>query len=195
MRTPLIVACLLAGALAATADERLDGLAASIDAAGASPTSEAATVEKLARFLGTPAPALRAQRAPSGLGWGDFFVAHRIASRGGHPVEKVIAARKTGASWAVIADEARVDEALLLQDVAAALPETATAPAPGGAARPAGAPASRSAPEEKKPPSLTDRLLDFFRGKPGPEPADDRTPDREAEEIRDRMLRGGGRAR
>ncbi len=183
MRTSLVVACLLIGVLAASADERLDGLAASIDAAGASPRSEAATVEKLAQFLGSPAPALRAQQTRSGLGWGDFFVAHRIASRGGHPIDKVVAARKTGASWAVVADEARVDEALLIQDVTAALPETVTTPAPGGT------------PEQKKAASFKDRLLDLFGGKPGTAPADDRMPDREAEEIRDRMLRGGGRAR
>lgn len=195
MRMPLIAACLLAGALAlgvlaASADERLDGLAASISAAGAAPRSEAATVDKLARFLGMPATVLRAQQAQSGLGWGDLFLALRIASRGGHPVEKVVAARKTGASWTVVADEAGVQEALLLQDVGAALPETIGAPAPGGPPS-AGVPAAG----DTRPASLKDKLLEFFRGKPGAEPADDKTPNREAEEIRDRMLRGGGRPR
>lgn len=185
----------------AVAQDRLDAVAAAVDRAVAAP-AEAAAVERMARFLGTTAEALRAERTSTGLGWGDVFLSHRIASRGGHPIDKVYAARRTGAPWGDIAYDAKVEPDLLVQDVAAVWPEAARAtPAADGAARrspPAAAsetgaagatPAATESPAETK--GFGGRLLDLLRGSPSSttsEPPADRTQ----EEIRDRMIRGSG---
>jgi hypothetical protein len=166
----LLVVGLVAGPVAA--QDRLDAVAAAVDRAAASPTAEAATVDRMAKVLATTPDALRAARASARLGWGDVFIAHRIAARGGHPLDRVTAARRTGATWGQIAEEARVDVDALVQDVAAVWPDAGRAPSsdgpaarPAPAATPAPAPAPTAPPEDKKGP---------------------------ADEIRDRMIRGGG---
>jgi hypothetical protein len=171
------------------AQDRLDAVAAGVDRA-ITPATEPAAVERMAKFLGTTPEALRADRASSRLGWGDVFVSHRIATRGGHPIEKVFAARRTGASWGQIVDEARVEPEALIQDVGALWPAALRASAPAEAPTPAPA----SATEEKK--GLGGRVLDFLRSAPpdssGSGATDDKPIDRSQEEIRDRMIRGGG---
>ncbi len=182
-------------ALPAAAQDRLDAVAAGVDRA-ITPAAEPAAVERMATFLGTTADALRAARVSSRLGWGDVFISHRIATRGGHPIEKVFAARRTGAAWAEIAGEARVEADLLVQDVATLWPDAARA-TPGGAPAPGpAAPAPAAASEDKK--GLGGRVLDFLRGSPdeaGARAGDDKPTDRTQDEIRDRMIRGGGRSR
>jgi hypothetical protein len=210
----MLLFALLAVAAAAgpaAAQDRLDAVAAAVDRA-TSPPAETAAVERMATFLGTTPEALRAERASARLGWGDLFVSHRIAARGGHPIEKVFAARRTGAPWGDIASDARVEPDLLVQDVAALWPEAArAAPAAGDAARPASpppppsdgrvpgppapgpaasAPAAPPAPPEA-PKGLGSRVLDFLRGAPSEQP-EAPAADRTQEEIRDRMIRGGG---
>jgi hypothetical protein len=192
--------------LPAAAQDRLDAVAAAVDRATTPPAAEAAAVDRMAKFLDTTPDVLRAERASTRLGWGDVFVAHRIASRGGHPIAKVFAARRSGAAWGEIAEEARVDAAGLVQDVAVLWPDAARATSSGGTARP-GAPsdatpapaAPTAAPEGKK--GLGGRVIDFLRGAPSDkDEADergrgDKPADRTQEEIRDRMIRGGGRSR
>lgn len=194
------------GAVPAAAQDRLDAVAAAVDRATA-PPAETGAVERMAQFLGTTPDALRAARGSSRLSWGDVFLSHRIATRGGHPLEKVFAARRTGAPWGEIAGDARVEPDLLVQDVAALWPDAARAtPAPGDAPRPAPppdareaapatpapvtpAPAATAPPEEKK--GLGGRVMDFLRGSPAP-PTESPPPERTQDEIRDRMIRGGG---
>jgi hypothetical protein len=191
MRAILLAAVLALGADVASADEALDALVDAVNRAGAAPKTEAATVERIARAVAVAPPALRARQAQAGLPWGDVLIAHRVASRGGHPLEKVVEARKSGATWTIIAGEARVDEALLAQDLTAAFPELARAVVPPAARTPAAAASSGpAAPEAKKPASLKDRLLDFLRPRPPADDKDTLEADRAREEIRDRMLRG-----
>jgi hypothetical protein len=184
----------------AAAQDRLDAAAVAVDRATAPPTAETVAVDRMAKFLDTAPDVLRAERASSRLGWGDVFIAHRIAARGGHPVAKVFAARRTGAAWSAIAEEARVEPDALLRDVATLWPDAVRVGAPGDAKpAPAVGPAPAGAAAEKK--GLGDRVRDFLRGGPADkDSADDRvrndTPaDRTQEEIRDRMIRGGGRSR
>ena len=195
MRGVLWIALLLLSVLPGAAQDRLDVVAAGVDRA-ITPAAEPAAVERMARFLGTPPDALRAERASARLGWGDVFIAHRIATRGGHPVEKVFAARRTGAAWGQIAEEARVEADALVQDVGALWPDAARATPDGSPVTGPASPAPTTAPEDKK--TLGGRMLDFLRG--APDRADerareDRPTDRTQEEIRDRMIRGGGRSR
>ena len=193
MARALALLILVVAAQPAAAQDRLDAVAGGVDRA-ITPAAEPTAVERMAKFLGTTPDALRAERAGTRLGWGDLFISHRIASRGGHPIEKVFAARRTGAPWSEIASDARVDPDALVQDVATLWPDAARA-TPGGVATPAPAPVP--APEEKK--GVGARVLDLLRGSPpdtAPPPAgDDRPADRTQEEIRDRMIRGGGRSR
>jgi len=189
--------------LPAAAQDRLDAVAAAVDRATTPAAAEAAAVDRMAKFLDTAPDVLRAERASTRLGWGDVFVAHRIATRGGHPIAKVFAARRSGAAWGEIAEEARVDAGALVQDVAALWPDAARATPGGGTARPGApsdaTPAPTAAPEEKK--SLGSRVIDFLRGAPADKDKaaergrDDQPPDRTQDEIRDRMIRGGGRSR
>jgi len=186
-----LVLSLLVIALAvppAAGQDRLDAVAAAVDRAATPAAAEPAAVDRMAKFLDTTPDVLRAERASTRLGWGDVFVAHRIATRGGHPIAKVFAARRSGAAWGEIAEEARVDAGALVQDVAALWPDAAPAPA-----------APTAAPEEKK--GLGRRVVDFLRGAPADRDKaaergrDDQPPDRTQDEIRDRMIRGGGRSR
>jgi hypothetical protein len=117
----------------------------------------------MAKALTTSPDALRAERAASRLGWGDLYIAHRIATRGGHSVDKVVGARRSGATWNQIAEEAGVEPMLVAQDVLATWPELRPKP-----------PAASEAPREKRA-----------------EPAPVKPPDA-ADEVRDKILRGGG---
>jgi hypothetical protein len=199
MRVVLLALVLAAGP--AAAEDRLDAVAAAVDRA-VTPAGESAAVERMARFLATTPQALRAEQAGSRLGWGDVFLAHRIATRGGHPLDKVMAARRTGAPWGDIVKDARVESDLLVQDVAALWPDAARAtPGSGDAARPgppAGAGSAQSAtspagtaPTAEEPKGFGARVRDFLRGSPDPK-TEEPVPDRTQEEIRDRMIRGGG---
>lgn len=189
MRYAVALVGLLLMAAPATAQDRLDELATVVNQSSASPKSEAGTIERMANTLRVDPDVLRAEQTSSGLGWGDLFLAHRIASRGNHPVSKVIAARRSGANWTAIADEARVDPDALVADVVAAWPDAARVLPK--AAKPA-APASDKPAEPEK--AKSGGFLDFLRGKSssdvdtsssssGPPPRD---------EITDRMLRGAG---
>jgi len=165
----LALAALVLAAAPAAAQDRLDAAAAALDRATAQPKTETAAVGRMAAILKVAPEALRAQRATARLGWGDFFIAHRIAMRGAQPVDKVFAARRTGAGWSEIADEANVSTDALVQDVAIVSPEAAKAAAPPTTTAPAAA-----APPKDEPTGLAN-------------PAQ--------EDIRDKMIRGGGRPR
>jgi hypothetical protein len=185
----LVVLSVALAAGAARAQDRLDALAAAVDRAAAAPRGETAVVDRMAAVLGLTPERVRIARVETRLGWGDLFVAQRLAARGGHPLEKVAVARRTGTAWSTIAEEGRVDPAALADDVAAAWPDLARATGPPPA--PGSAPEAPAAARAEEPPSRTRGLLEFLRGGPtdGPEPA----PERPSDEIRDRMLRGGGR--
>ena len=140
----------------ATAQDRLDAVAAALDRATATPQTEAADVDRMAKFLGTTPDVLRAERASTKLGWGDLFISHRIATRGGHPIDKVFAARRSGAPWGTIAEEAGVQPDLLVADVATAWPDAAKGGAVGshgwlGATQSAAGAGGRAPQEPRRP--------------------------------------------
>jgi hypothetical protein len=174
----------------ASAQDRLDAVAAAVDRTTTAPQAEAASVDRMAKFLGMTPEALRAERASTKLGWGDLFVSHRVATRGGHPLDKVVGARRTGAPWGTIAEEAGVQPDLLVGDVAAVWPDAArtTAPASAGASAPSGAPAAPSPAQAAEPPKSTGEGGAPFQPFGESRSSGDRTRD----EIRDRMIRGGG---
>ncbi len=180
-----VLAMLVLVAQMATAQDRLDTVTAAADRAMATPQAETAGVDRMAKLLGTTPESLRAERASTKLGWGDLFMAHRIATRGGHPIDKVFSARRTGAPWSAIAEEAGVQPDLLVGDVATVWPDAARAGAPADAAAPASAktPPAQAAQPPKSPADGSTPFQPF-----GDSPSSDRARD----EIRDRMIRGGG---
>jgi hypothetical protein len=180
-----VLAMLVLVAQVATAQDRLDAVAAAVDRATTTPQAETAGVDRMAKLLGTTPETLRAERASTKLGWGDLFVAHRIASRGGHPIDKVLSARRTGAPWGAIAEEAGVQPDLLVGDVATVWPDAArvTTPADAGGSAPAKTPPAQAAPPPKSPADAGTPFQPF---------ADSPSGDRARDEIRDRMIRGGG---
>jgi hypothetical protein len=180
----------------AGAQDRLDAVVTAADRATTTPQAETAAVERMAKFLGTSPDTLRAQRAATKLGWGDLFVSHRIASRGGHPIDKVFSARRSGAPWGAIAEEAGVQPDLLVGDVAAVWPDAARSTAPAGAggstsssgSAPAGGSPTSPPARAAEPPRSTGESGTPFQPFGESRGTDDRTRD----EIRDRMIRGGG---
>jgi hypothetical protein len=169
----------------AAAQDRLDAVATALDRATATPQTEAASVDRMAKFLGTTPEALRAERAATKLGWGDLFISHRIATRGGHPIDKVFAARRTGAPWGAIAEEAGVQPDLLIADVATAWPDAAKAVP---STHTGGSEPSKTPPAQATEPSKSSAASNA----PFQPFGDSRTGDRARDEIRDRMIRGGG---
>jgi hypothetical protein len=139
----------------------------------------------MAKFLGTTPETLRAERASTKLGWGDLFISHRIATHGGHPIDKVFAARRSGAPWGTIAEEAGVEPDLLIADVATAWPDAAKAvpSTQTGGSEPSRTPPAQAAEPPKSPVAPNPPFQPF---------GDSRTGDRTRDEIRDRMIRGSG---
>jgi hypothetical protein len=196
----LVLAALLLAAAPAAAQDRLDAAAAAIDRAIAQPKAEATGVERMSAFLKVAPGALRAQRADAQVGWGDFFIAQRIAARGGHPVDKVFAARRTGVGWTEIADEANVSPDAVVQDVAIVWPDAAKAaaqPAPPGSApaRSGATPPAAATPAPEQPKGLGAKMRDLFGGS-STAPADEgKSTSPPADDMRDKMIRGGGKSR
>ncbi len=188
----LVVLALAVGP--ADAQDRLDAAAAALDRATAQPKAETTAVERMAALLKLPPEALRAQKTSARLGWGDFFLAHRIAMRGAHPVDKVFAARRTGTGWTEIAEEANVNADVLVQDVATVWPEAARAGAPPAAATPPGAPSAATPPSPDEPRGLGAKVRDLLGGTP-PAGGDGKPASPAQEDIRDKIIRGGGRTR
>jgi hypothetical protein len=180
-----VLAMLVLVAQLATAQDRLDAVAAAMDRATAMAPAETAGVDRMAKFLGTTPETLRAERASAKLGWGDLFMSHRIASRSGHPIDKVFAARRSGASWGAIAEEAGVQPDLLVGDVATVWPDAAKAApsADTGAPAPSTAPPPQAAQPPKSPGDNKAPFQPF---------GESSNTDRARDEIRDRMIRGGG---
>ena len=188
----LLIACALTP-LVAEAQDRLDTIAAAIDRAMTPAARANATLPRVAAVLGTTAETLRAEHASSQLGWGDLFIAHRIATRGGHPLEKVVAARRSPAAWGTLAEEAGVEADAVVQDAATLWPDAVRATSSTETAPATPPPAAAPTPAR----SVGGRVLDFLRGG-----ADDKAADRVRDEpasserteddLRDKMIRGGG---
>jgi hypothetical protein len=118
-RAAFILIALVLGAGAAVAKEpTLAERAAVIDAASREVDGERVVLGHISRHLGLPVDALRAERAQSGLGWGDVLIANRISGRSGVPYDQVVVEFRAGKAWEEIAREHGVDVDKLSADVA-----------------------------------------------------------------------------
>jgi hypothetical protein len=101
------------GADAPSLEER----AAVIDRVSKEPDGDRVVVGHISRVLRVPVEKLRAQRAESGLGWGDLLIAHRIAKTSASPVDAIVAESRSGKTWEVIARGRNVDVQTLIADI------------------------------------------------------------------------------
>ena len=70
--------------------------AAAIEAAAEEPDGERVVLGHLSRKLGMSAEALRAQRAQTGLGWGDLLIANRLSLETHAPFDALVAEMRGG---------------------------------------------------------------------------------------------------
>src|SRR5205807_3238605 len=70
--------------------------AAAIEAAAEEPDGKRVVLGHLSRKLGMSAEALRAQRAQSGLGWGDLLIANRLSLETHAPFDALVAEMRGG---------------------------------------------------------------------------------------------------
>src|SRR5678816_1203862 len=81
----------------------LEELAAAIDRVRSGPDGERVVAGHISRKLAVSVDVLRAQRARTGLDWGDLLIANLLCSAKEPTVEHVAAEFKGGARWADIA--------------------------------------------------------------------------------------------
>ena len=91
--------------------------AAAIEAAAEEPDGERVVLGHLSRKLGMSAEALRAQRAQSGLGWGDLLIANRLSLETHAPFEALVAEMRGGRDWESVARAHGADLERLASDV------------------------------------------------------------------------------
>jgi hypothetical protein len=81
----------------------LEELAAAIDRVRTGPDGERVVLGHISRKLGVSVEVLRAQRARTGLDWGDLLIANLLSKTNEPTIDHVAAEFKGGAGWADIA--------------------------------------------------------------------------------------------
>jgi hypothetical protein len=88
-------------------------------AASGEPDGERVVLGHLSRKLNMSAETLRGQRAQMGLGWGDLFIANRLALETQTPFETLVAEMRGGQDWESVARAHGADLQRLQTDVRA----------------------------------------------------------------------------
>jgi len=91
--------------------------AAAIERTAGEPDGERVVLGHLSRRLNMSAETLRAQRAQMGLGWGDLFIANRLALETQTPFETLVAEMRGGQDWESVARAHGADLERLQTDV------------------------------------------------------------------------------
>src|SRR6266481_5259360 len=87
----------------------LEELAAAIDKVRTGPDGERVVAGHISRKLGVSVEVLRAQRARTGLDWGDLLIANLLCKTTEPTVDHVAAEFRGGAGWADIARHHNID--------------------------------------------------------------------------------------
>jgi hypothetical protein len=93
--------------------------AAAIERTAGEPDGERVVLGHLSRKLNMSAETLRAQRAQTGLGWGDVFIANRLALETKAAFETLVAEMRSGQDWESVARAHGADLERLQTDVRA----------------------------------------------------------------------------
>src|SRR5438034_3850135 len=116
--TPILVAFAMLLVISAVHGEAatLAELAAAIDRAATEPDGDRVVVGHISRTLAVSAETLRADRARTGLGWGDFLIAYRLSHEADLPFEEIVADVRGGKAWPAIVGD-HMDLATLVAEV------------------------------------------------------------------------------
>jgi len=95
--------------------------AAAIERTAGEPDGERVVLGHLSRKLNMSAETLRSQRAQTGLGWGDVFIANRLALETQTPFEALVAELRGGQSWESVARAHGADLERLQADMRASV--------------------------------------------------------------------------
>jgi len=95
----------------------LEELAAAIDRVRTGPDGERVVLGHISRKLGVSAEVLRAQRARTGLDWGDLLIANLLSKTKEPTIDHVAAEFKGGTGWADIARQHNVNLDQLIGEV------------------------------------------------------------------------------
>jgi hypothetical protein len=68
-------------------------------------TSRAANLERISAQTGIPVATLQAERASTGLGWGELENAHLLANASGQSFDDIVARHQAGEGWGKIAHD------------------------------------------------------------------------------------------
>jgi hypothetical protein len=68
-------------------------------------TSHAANLERISAQTGVPIATLQAERASTGLGWGELETAHLLANASGQSFDNLVALHQAGEGWGKIAHD------------------------------------------------------------------------------------------
>jgi hypothetical protein len=68
-------------------------------------TSRAANLERISAQTGVPVATLQAERASTGLGWGELETAHLLANASGQSFDSLVALHQAGEGWGKIAHD------------------------------------------------------------------------------------------
>jgi hypothetical protein len=123
MRILIAIAILLAlplpavSAWGADTQATLEQHARAIDRAALTAEGARTVSAHLEAALGIPATTLEAQRARTKLGWGEVFIANRLAQRTGLSFDRIVGEFRAGKGWGDIAREHHLDLGQLVSDV------------------------------------------------------------------------------
>src|SRR5438552_6492872 len=113
---PIALAMLFGVALVLAADApTLEDRASAIERASTLPEGVRVVLGHLSRELALSAETLRAERAKTGLGWGELLIAHRLSRSTGVPVEQIATEFRGGKTWEAVARDHDVDLSALVQ--------------------------------------------------------------------------------
>jgi hypothetical protein len=97
----------------------LEARAAAIDSASQAPDGVRVVVGHLSRKLGIPVDELRAQRAQTGLDWGELLIANELSRQTGLPIDQIVAEFRSPKGWEEIARDHRADLKKLTTEIQA----------------------------------------------------------------------------
>ncbi len=95
----------------------LDESVAAIEHASKEPDGDRVVVGHISRELRMAAGTLRAERATTGVRWGDVLIANRLSQASGLPFEAIVAEFQTGKTWEDVARAHGVNVEQLINDV------------------------------------------------------------------------------
>ena len=104
-----VLSFVLVAAPASAQAPTLADRAASIEEASTQREGIRIVVGHISREVVVPVDTLRAERAQTGLSWGELLIAHRIAREGKVSFDDVVADFRSGKSWEDVARGRRVD--------------------------------------------------------------------------------------